>query len=113
MSDFQRTIRVSDLPPGTLKTVQLKGEDVTLANADGKFYGIGALCNHQFVSLDLGELQGTKVVCAGHGAEWDLTTGKAEFIEPLEDMPLYEVKVEDGHIFVRKAGAENQTHGDK
>lgn len=102
MPDFQRTIKLSDLPPGTLKTIQVDGEEVVLANSGGNFYGIGALCNHQFVSLELGDLEGTKVICAGHGAVWDLTTGKAEFIEPLDDLPLYEVKVDEGYICVMK-----------
>jgi len=33
---------------------------------------------------------------------WDLRTGRAEFDEPLEDEPLFEIKEEDGQLYVRK-----------
>jgi len=50
--------------------------------------------------LDLleGSLEGTKVICAGHGAVWNLKLGKAVFEEPLEDETRYEVRVEEGNV---------------
>jgi nitrite reductase/ring-hydroxylating ferredoxin subunit len=42
------------------------------------------------------------VTCAGHGTVWDLKTGKGVFDEPLADEPLYEVKEEDGFLYLRK-----------
>jgi len=47
-------------------------------------------------------LEETTVTCAGHGTVWDLRTGKGVFDEPPEDLPLYEVKVENSVIFVKK-----------
>ena len=42
------------------------------------------------------------MTCAGHGTVWDLKTGKGVYDEPLVDEPLYDVKEEDGHLYVRK-----------
>ncbi len=104
MSEFTPALKTSELPSGSMKTVSVDGEDVLLVNADGKYYGIGAICKHAEWDLSEGTLDGTKVTCAGHGTVWDLETGKGEFSEPLEDEPLYDVKVEADSIFVRKRG---------
>lgn len=102
MSEFTKSIESSKLPPGSMLTVKVDGEDVLLANVDGKFYGIGALCNHQQWDLSEGTLEDTTVTCAGHGTIWDLKTGKGEFDEPLENEPVFDVKEEDGFLLVRK-----------
>ncbi len=99
---FVRTIPAIDLPAGGLKTVDVNGESVTIANVDGVYYGIGAICKHEEWDLSEGLLDGTKITCAGHGAVWDLTNGTAEFDDPLDPEPLYEVKSEGGFLHVRK-----------
>ena len=83
-------------------TVEVDGETVLIANADGVFYGMGGICNHQQWDLSEGTLSDTVVTCAGHGTVWDLKTGKGVFDEPLEDEPLYDVKVDGDLIYVKK-----------
>lgn len=102
MSEFRRTIKVSDLPPGTMKTVKVGEDDVLLVNQDGIYYGMGAICKHEEWDLSEGTLDGSKVTCAGHGSVWDLTKGTAEFDEELEPEPLYDVRVESGFLVVKK-----------
>jgi nitrite reductase/ring-hydroxylating ferredoxin subunit len=102
MAEFIKAVAASEVPPGKLLTVEVGEESVLLANIGGKFYGMGAICNHEQWDLSEGTLKGTSVTCAGHGSVWDLRTGKAVFDEPLEDEPLYEVKEQDGFLFVKK-----------
>lgn len=83
-----------------MKTVEFQGEQVVVANAGGKLYAMGAICRHEEWDLSEGSLDGNKITCAGHGAIWDLTTGTAEFDEPLGKEPLYEVFAKDGKIFL-------------
>ena len=71
-----------------------------MANVGGRIYGMGGICSHEEWDLSEGTLQGEEVVCAGHGAIWDLRTGQAEFMEPLPPLPTYRVTVEGGDIFV-------------
>ncbi len=40
---------------------------------------MNAVCSHEQWDMSEGTLDGCRVVCAGHGAAWDLRTGKAEF----------------------------------
>ncbi len=102
MAEFLKAVEASKVKPGGLRTVEVGGESVLIANVEGKYFAMGAICNHEQWDLSEGKLNGFKVTCAGHGSIWDLRTGKAEFDEPLEDEPLYDVKVEGGSIFVRK-----------
>jgi nitrite reductase/ring-hydroxylating ferredoxin subunit len=102
MSDFMKAIEASKVPPDTMKTAEVEGESVLIANVDGKYYGMGAICKHEEWDLSEGTLNGTAVTCAGHGTVWDLKTGKGVFDEPLEDEPLYDVKETDGILYVKR-----------
>lgn len=102
MSEFAKAVEASRIQPDTMMTVEVGGQEVLIANVDGKYYAMGALCTHEQWDLSEGVLESTTVTCAGHGTVWDLKTGKGVFDEPLEDEPLYDVKVEAGFILVKK-----------
>ncbi len=102
MAEFVKTVESSRVPPGSMLTVEAGGESILLANVDGEYFGMGAICTHEQWDLSEGSIDGTAVTCAGHGSVWDLRTGRAVFDEPLEDEPLYEVKEEGGFLFVRR-----------
>jgi nitrite reductase/ring-hydroxylating ferredoxin subunit len=100
--DFVKSVGSSKVPPGAMLTVDVGGDQVTLANVDGKYYGIGAICTHAQWDLSEGTLEDFTITCAGHGTVWDLRTGKGVFDEPLRDEPIYDVKEEDGFLYVKK-----------
>ncbi len=102
MSEFAKAVESSKVPPNTMLTVEVGDESVLIANVDGKYYGMGGICKHQEWDLSEGTLVDTTVTCAGHGTIWDLKTGKGVFDEPLEDEPLYDVREEDGFLYVKK-----------
>ena len=102
MAEFLKAVESAKIPPDTMLTVDLGGESILLANVDGKYYAMGAICTHEEWDLSEGSLEDTAVTCAGHGTVWDLKTGKGIFDEPLDDEPLYDVKEEDGFLYVRK-----------
>ena len=102
VSEFAKAVEASKIQPNTMLTLDVGGEEVLIANVDDKYYAMGALCTHEQWDLSEGTLEGTTVTCAGHGTVWDLKTGKGIFDEPLEDEPLYDVKVEGGFVYVKK-----------
>lgn len=104
MADFTKTVEASKVPPDSMLTVGVGGESVLIANVDGRYYGMGAVCAHAGWDLSEGTLVDTEVTCAGHGTVWDLKTGKGIYDEPVADEPLYDVKEEDGFLFVRRRG---------
>ncbi|MEM3032132.1 MAG: Rieske 2Fe-2S domain-containing protein [Nitrososphaerota archaeon] len=91
---------LDELGEGSLKTFEVEGNHILLANVHGMVYGIGAICTHEEWDLSEGKLEGETVVCAGHGAVWDLRTGKAQFRRPLPPEPVYRVVVEGGDVYV-------------
>ena len=102
MADFVKAVEATKVPPDTMLTVEVGGESVLIANVEGRYYGMGAICTHEEWDLSEGTLEGTAVTCAGHGTVWDLKTGKGVFDEPLQDEPVYDVKEEEGFLFVKK-----------
>ena len=102
MAEFVKSVEASKVPPDSMLTVEVGGESVLIANVDGRYYGMGALCTHEEWDLSEGTRVDTEVTCAGHGTVWDLKTGKGIFDEPLPDEPLYDVKEEGGFLYVKK-----------
>lgn len=68
--------KLNDIPVGSMKRVQAKGEDILLANVNGKLYAVSNRCGHQNVNLSKGTLQGKVVACPLHQATFDVTTGQ-------------------------------------
>jgi len=89
-----------EIPPGTMKTFDVEGKLILIANVDGKYYAMGAICAHEEWDLSEGTLEGLKVTCAGHGAVWDLTTGEADFTEELPPLPTYKVVSKNNKVYV-------------
>jgi 3-phenylpropionate/trans-cinnamate dioxygenase ferredoxin subunit len=86
-------MRASAIPPGALAVVEITGKRIALANVDGVFYAFDDECTHEQCSLAEGGLEGAKVICPCHGAEFDVRTG--EVLAPPAKTPLriYPVRV--------------------
>ena len=69
---------------------------------NGKVYAIDAVCSHEGGPLEDGTLDGYEVECPWHGSKFDVRTGEVR--NPPADTPqsVYEVKVENNDILVRK-----------
>ena len=80
-SETATSPRASAISPGTLALIEVTGTRITVANVDGVFYAFDDACTHEQCSLAEGNLEGTKVICACHGAEFDVRTG--EVLAPL------------------------------
>jgi nitrite reductase/ring-hydroxylating ferredoxin subunit len=104
-NDFIRVAVTKDIQPSQMKEVEVAGEKVCVINVDGKFYAIDNVCTHEGGPLAEGTLEGYEVECPWHGSRFDVRTG--EVVNPPAETPepVYEVKVEDNNILVRKKAA--------
>ena len=104
-NDFIRVAVTKDIQPSQMKEVEVAGEKVCVINVDGKFYAIDNVCTHEGGPLAEGTLEGYEVECPWHGSRFDVRTG--EVINPPAETPepVYEVKVEENNILVRKKAA--------
>jgi len=128
--EFLEVAKVSDLEKGVMRSVELKGIDILIANVDGRFYALDDRCGHMNALLSMGTLNGKIVTCPFHYGQFDVTTGQKvkdpvsesfkdmdklpeemqkfliyakKLVDPVKtfDMQTHEVKVEGNKILVR------------
>jgi 3-phenylpropionate/trans-cinnamate dioxygenase ferredoxin subunit len=101
--------RVSDLPPGGRKIVDVKGRSIGVFNIGGRYHALRNVCPHQGAPLCRGSLGGTALEsapgehrwaregeilrCPWHGWEFDVTTGRSVFNPHRTRVASYEVTV--------------------
>ena len=92
--------KASDIPRGALALVEVQGTRVAVANVDGTYYAFDDACTHEQCSLAEGDLEGTKVICMCHGAEFDVRTGAV--LAPPATVPLkiHPVRVADDTLHI-------------
>jgi nitrite reductase/ring-hydroxylating ferredoxin subunit len=61
--DFVKVGETKDIQATQMKAVEVAGEDICVANVDGKYYAIGNICTHVGGPLDQGTLEGYEVEC--------------------------------------------------
>ncbi|MBA3363503.1 MAG: nitrite reductase (NAD(P)H) small subunit [Actinobacteria bacterium] len=95
----------SDLTDEKPVSVVVDGAAVLLLKADDHVFAIGNQCTHQGAGLDKGvvKIAGSvrTVTCPAHGSMFNLETGKTMRPPATKPVPVYDVKVEDGRVFVR------------
>lgn len=102
MADFVKVAGTTEIRPGSMKTVFVSGKKIAIANVDGEFFAIDDECSHEECSLGSeGFLDGNVVICGCHGSNFDVTTGKVMSLPAMTDVGRYEVKVDNGEIFIK------------
>ena len=97
---FIRALPLSELQLGTMAGVELEGTKVLLSNLEGEVHAVSGVCTHEEYDLSHGFILDNAVICALHLSQFDLSTG--EVYNPPAEVPLrvFNVKIEDGVIFV-------------
>jgi nitrite reductase (NADH) small subunit len=90
---------LSELPPGSVKEVELAGESYAVCNVDGSLHCLEGICPHAGGPLGQGTLNGSNLVCPLHEYEFDLRTGANDMDEDLQ-AKTFPVRVENGDIFI-------------
>jgi 3-phenylpropionate/trans-cinnamate dioxygenase ferredoxin subunit len=96
-----KIVEVDRVPQGAGLRVDVADDRVALFRIGSDVYAIGDLCSHAEASLSEGELFGTEVECPRHGSAFDVTTGAVLSLPATKSVPVYDVKVEDGFVFLR------------
>lgn len=97
---FVRVARVSEIPQGRVKVVEVGDEDVALCNVDGVIYAVANVCTHDDGPLGEGYLRGDEIECPRHGARFNVRTGEVKTLPAIVPIPTFEVKVENDDVFV-------------
>ena len=96
-----KVAKVSEVPEGELKKVDVNGEPVALFNVDGKIYDTSNICTHEQCELDENHLMHGEVVeCTCHGSQFNVKTGANVLPPAAEPLKTFEVSVEGDEVFV-------------
>ncbi len=96
--EFVEIAPVDDLPNGERLFVDIEGKPLVIFNIAGQFFSIGDVCSHDDGPVGEGDLDGYKISCPRHGAEFDVRTGAVLAMPAVVDIPAYPVRVVDGMI---------------
>ena len=107
---MEKVCKTADIPKGVMKGFTVKDRQILVANIDGTFYAVDAICPHMNGYLPSGKLEKNEVVCPVHRARYDITTGKlVKNVDALvrvatgrggKDLQTYSVKVESNDILI-------------
>ncbi len=111
---YRPALSESELPVGSLRSVEIDGNKVLLIRRDDGIYATAPRCPHMGLPLDKGELTPEgELRCKFHHARFDPKDGRvcqwADFppgiqlvnlIRKPKPLETYPVKVEDGTIWV-------------
>ena len=99
MADYP-VAKVSDIPPERAVRVVVDGVEVLLCNCEGRIYAVEDVCTHDGAPLDQGQLEGCRIICPRHGANFDVRTGAALTLPAVMPLPKYTVRIEGDDVYV-------------
>ena len=102
--DFVKVANAKDIQPSQMKEVEVNGENICVANVEGKYYAIGSICTHEGGPLADGTLEGYEVECPWHNSKFDVRTGEVTSPPASEPEPAYEIKVDGNNILIKTQG---------
>jgi 3-phenylpropionate/trans-cinnamate dioxygenase ferredoxin component len=73
---------------------------IAMFRIDDEVFAIGDRCSHAEASLAEGEVWDHTVECPRHGSEFDLRTGEPGALPATQPVPVYQVSIEDGTIYL-------------
>jgi nitrite reductase/ring-hydroxylating ferredoxin subunit len=105
MGDWVAAAGIDELVERKALQVVLDGQAVFMVRTSDEVFAIGNQCTHQGAGLDKGvvKIAGSvrTVTCPAHGSTFRLDDGKVMRPPATKPVPVYDVKVEEGRVFVR------------
>ncbi len=89
-----------DLAPGEPLLVQVDDTPVCLVNVNGAVHAVHDICTHALESLSGGWVEGDRIECPRHGAQFSLVSGEALTPPATTALPTYRVEVRDGRVLL-------------
>jgi nitrite reductase/ring-hydroxylating ferredoxin subunit len=97
---LHKVATIHDPPPGGGRAVQVAGRSIAIFNVEGTIHAIDNDCTHDGAPLSEGAVEDGCVVCPWHGAQFDLTSGKALTPPAVEDVQSYRIVMSGEDILI-------------
>lgn len=99
MATLVKAVKVSEIPEGTGKSIDVQGRSIALFNIQGKFYAIDNTCLHMGGPLGDGSVEGQVTTCPWHGWQYDVTTGVCQG-DPSSKVESFKVTLEGDDVLI-------------
>jgi NADPH-dependent 2,4-dienoyl-CoA reductase/sulfur reductase-like enzyme/nitrite reductase/ring-hydroxylating ferredoxin subunit len=108
--DLARGVEASSVRAGAVVSGHAFGEQVLLAHVEPNWFAVGAKCTHYGAPLEEGILVGETLHCPWHHACFELRNGAATHAPALNDLPSYDVAVENNIVRVTGKRTHTKVH---
>ncbi|MDA9421058.1 MocE family 2Fe-2S type ferredoxin [Bradyrhizobium sp. CCBAU 53380] len=88
-------------PEEALRWDHARASFAIVRSPDGAYFAIDGHCTHEKIHLADGIVDGNIIECPKHFGTFDYRTGAARTLPACIDLRSYEVKVENGTVFVK------------
>lgn len=95
-----RLCPVDEVPEKTIRRFSVNGTEILLARWENQFYALSEKCTHRGGPLSEGSLEDGVITCPWHFGQFDLKTGNVIGPPPFQPAQKFEVRVENGTVFV-------------
>jgi 3-phenylpropionate/trans-cinnamate dioxygenase ferredoxin component len=95
-----RMCAAKEIPKGGGKSFKIGTYELAVFNTEGQYFASANICSHAHEPLSEGWLEGTRIECPRHGAQFCLKTGEAKTLpatQPIEVFPI-EIRGEDLYV---------------
>ncbi len=102
--------KADDIPAG--QAVKVTIDDIPIAlvkDSAGELHALGDTCSHGEISLSEGFVEEDSLECWAHGSKFDLRSGKPRNFPAFEPVPVYQLTVRDGEVFIDPAVTIGET----
>lgn len=110
--DLAKGVAVSSIHAGQLVAGHAFGEPVLLVHVEPNWFAVGGKCTHYGAPLDQGVLVSETIRCPWHHACFELHNGAASCAPALNDLPSYDVAVENNIVRVTRKRDHGQLKGE-
>ncbi len=101
MSEFIPVFEYDSLAPGTLRHIEVQGMSIVVVRVGDTVYALQDRCTHEEFPLSEGWIDNENLVCAFHGARFDLKTGDALSLPAYEGVKTFHVRVINNKIEIQ------------
>ena len=99
-AEFVDVAAITQIPATGALFVQVAGRDIMLARRGDEIVAHSGMCTHQLARLSEGRIEGETVICALHGARFDIATGRSHRAG-CPNLPRAEVQLRGRRVLVK------------
>jgi naphthalene 1,2-dioxygenase system ferredoxin subunit len=105
IGEWQFAINADEIEDEDVMPVEIGKREIAIYRFNDNFYATSDKCTHGDAYLSEGVVVGEVIECPLHQGRFCLKTGKALSAPVSAPIETFEVKLEDGKVFVKLAGS--------